>query len=74
LRLLGIALEELRETKCAGHLMALLGAFAEASGCVGQVAEGLDAVDEAPDPSAPTADLVSAKTFLHTFDWQAAGK
>jgi predicted ATPase len=47
LRLLGTALEELRETKYTGHLMAFLGAFAEASGLVGQVAEGLVAVDEA---------------------------
>ena len=47
LRHLGGALEELRENKYAGHLMALLGAFAEASGRVGQVAEGLIAIDEA---------------------------
>jgi predicted ATPase len=47
LQLLGAALEELRETKYAGHLMAFLGAFAEASGRVGQVAEGLAAIDEA---------------------------
>jgi predicted ATPase len=47
LRLLGAALEELRETKYTGHLMAFLGAFAEASGRAGQVAEGLVAVDQA---------------------------
>jgi predicted ATPase len=47
LRLLSAALEELRETKYTGHLMAFLGAFAEASGRVGQVAEGLVAVDQA---------------------------
>ena len=47
LQLLGAALEELRETKYAGHLMAFLGAFAEASGRVGQMAEGLVAIDEA---------------------------
>jgi predicted ATPase len=47
LRLLGAALEELRETKYTGHLMAFLGAFAEASGRVGRVTEGLVAIDEA---------------------------
>jgi predicted ATPase/TolB-like protein/Tfp pilus assembly protein PilF len=47
LRLLGAALGELRETRYSGHLMAFLGAFAEASGRVGQVAEGLVAIDQA---------------------------
>src|SRR5262249_51414729 len=47
LRFLGAALEELRETKYTAHLMAFLGAFAEASGRVGQVADGLVAIDEA---------------------------
>ena len=47
LRHLGGALEELRETKYTGHLMAFLSAYAEASGRAGQVAEGLVAIDEA---------------------------
>ena len=47
LPLLGAALKELRETKYTGHLMAFLGAFAEASGGVGQVAEGLAAIGQA---------------------------
>jgi hypothetical protein len=47
LRLLGAALEQLRETKYTGHLMAFLGAFAEASSRAGQVAEGWAAIDEA---------------------------
>jgi predicted ATPase len=47
LKLLGAALEELRETKYAGHLMAFLGAFADASGNAGQVVEGLVAIDTA---------------------------
>ena len=47
LRHLGGALEELRETKYTGHLMAFLGTFAEASGRAGQVAEGSAAIDEA---------------------------
>jgi predicted ATPase len=53
LRLLGAALEELRETKYTGHLMAFLGALAEASGRIGQVAAGLVAIDEALARSEP---------------------
>jgi predicted ATPase len=47
LRHLGGALDELRETKYTGHLMAFLGAFAEGSGRAGRMAEGLVAIDEA---------------------------
>jgi len=47
LQLLGTALDELRETAFAGHYMMFLGAFAEALGRAGQIAQGLVAIEEA---------------------------
>jgi predicted ATPase/TolB-like protein len=64
LRHLGGALEELRETKYTRHLMAFLGAFAEASGRAGQVAEGLVAIDEALARSERTGGRWGAAELL----------
>jgi predicted ATPase len=47
LELLGTALDELSETSLAAHYMIHLGAFAEASGRAGQIAQGMVAIEEA---------------------------
>jgi hypothetical protein len=47
LELLGTALDELSETSLAAHYMIHLGAFAEASGRAGQMAQGMVAIEEA---------------------------
>jgi hypothetical protein len=64
LSLLRATLEELRDTRYAGHYMALLGVFAETLGRCGQVADGLVAIDEALAQSDRTEARVRVAELL----------